>query len=135
MKTLLTILITLGFISFAKAQNSISRKIFDEDIKFGIPDSSLKYRLSDFTPGVPPNDSGLSYILPAPEFQLKENDNFLYGNNYNAEFKMLVAGAHFNSNMPVVKSDSTVDYLLKIKEIPFVNPLYKNQGIRLEDIE
>ncbi len=135
MKTLLTILITLCFISFTKAQNSIPKKIFDEDFKFGIPDSSLKLQIPDLKLKSPPADSGLTYKLPGSEFQLKENYSSLYGNNYYSEFRMPVAGGQSNSKMPVMVPDSTVNYTLKIKEIPFINPLFKNQDFEQEGFE
>ena len=135
MKTLLTILITLCFVSFTKAQNSIPKNLFDEEFNYGVPDTSLKLQMPDLILKSPSADSGLTYKLPGSDFQLKENESSLYGNNYYSEFRMPVAGGQSNSKMPVMVPDSTVNYTLKIKEIPFVNPLFKNQGIRPEDIE
>ena len=108
MKTLLTILFTLGMAPLLWAQSFIPKEYFNEELNLKQNDTAELVFPGYQAPG-PLNDSIF---------------RFEYLNR--PQFRMPVASAQINSNMPVMIPESTANYALKIKKIPALNPLDNN---------
>jgi hypothetical protein len=125
MKTLLTILFTLGMAPLLWAQSFIPKEYFNDELNLKQNDTAELVFPGYQAPG-PLNDSIFRFELPELEKSFKKKDNLFVENLNRPQFRMPVASAQINSNMPVMIPESTANYALKIKKIPALNPLDNN---------
>ncbi|MBN1987297.1 MAG: hypothetical protein JW761_13385 [Prolixibacteraceae bacterium] len=125
MKTLLTILFTLGIAPLAWAQSFIPKEYFNDELNLK-NNNTAELVFPGYQAPRLLNDSVFSFQLPELEKPFKKKDNFFVENLHRAQFRMPVASVEVNSNMPVMIPESTVNYALKIKKIPALNPLDNN---------
>ncbi|HKI89215.1 MAG TPA: hypothetical protein VKA38_09315 [Draconibacterium sp.] len=126
MKTVVLFLMVIGISLGTTAQNLEVKPMPKIDFNKGWQ----KEKLLSFNDSprlnfeIPQGDLDFSQTIP----QLPDENNVpaLPPEEYAAyQLRMPVVGGRFSSRMPVVVPDSTVHYFLKIKRIPFVNPLDK----------
>ena len=132
MKTTLLIIIILGAVIIASAQeaktgNTFQQKKFNTEV---LTDSAEYFAIS---PTFKTDTSAIKILpfqkLPDDSFtQNNQDKNDFFANGQKPEFRMPVAGGgvHNYFNMPVAILDSTVQYYIKEKRIDYVNPLEKN---------
>lgn len=126
MKTILFILVAAGISFGAVAQNLEVKPMPKIDFNKGWQ----KEKLLSFNDSPQLNlevpQSDLNFQQTIPQLPDKNKVPALPPEEYAAyQLPMPVVGGPFSSRMPVVVPDSTVHYFLKIKRIPFTNPLDK----------
>jgi hypothetical protein len=130
MKTIVLIIMILGTVIIATAQESKTGKNFQQK-KFSIevnPDSAEYFVIS---PTFKTDTSAIKILpfqkLPGDSFtQNNQGKNDFFANHQKSEFRMPVArGGRNYFNMPVFVPDSTVEYYIKNKQVDIVNPLEK----------
>lgn len=126
MKTIIFLLLILGISVCSHAQNQnlslIQKKYYNKNIQ---KDTTEYFTISTcFKSKTLPCDFKYSQRLHGNPFQFNKPDSILSSENSPAsELRMPVASNKFYSNMPIAIPDSSVHYYLRVKRIPFVNPL------------
>ena len=123
MKTIILFLFVIGFSVGAMAQSLDIKPLPKIDFNKGWQkDSLLTFNNSPrFNFTIPHGDLNFSQKIPMNLDIQKYQD--LPDESATYQLRMPVVGGGFPSRMPVLVPDSTVHYFLKIKRIPFVNPL------------
>jgi len=130
MKTILVLIMISGISLCSVAQNEKGTTEFQ---KRGFNDKwqkdTVKYfSISpEFKTDTVLREFQYSQRLHIDPFQFNQPDSLLsFKNSATYELRMPVAGGNFYSKMPIAVPDSSVHYYLKVKRIPFVNPMEKN---------
>jgi len=130
MKTFVLIIMILGEVIIATAQESKTGKNFQQK-KFNteVITNSAEYFV--ISPTFKTDTSAIKILpfqkLPVDSFtQNNQGKIDFFANRQKPEFRMPVAGGGHNYfNMPIAVPDSTVQYYIKEKRIEYVNPLEK----------
>lgn len=127
MKTLVTVLITVGIFSITSAQSFIPKELINPQLNLDQKDTSGIIS-EGFQSTNPLNDSVLKYKLPNREWNLGTQKKAAVEPFVFDPYRMPILGMNTrpSSNMPVWIPDSTVNYALQIKKVG--TTLYSGKG-------